>query len=181
MNMNMNMNMGMNNININQGMLNMNQIYMQIKQLVDQTMININQIMINMNQLMTNMNKMNQLINSVNDGIQPNNELNNINFMMNNINNLFEPKYNTHVLFEFSGRKFLVNCNTKDKLKDVIEQYRIKSGDTISDRFIKNNQILNLEKTIEEIGIESNYGGAIQCLNSSDLIGGNNNKYNNVL
>ena len=175
MNMNMNMNMGMNNININQGMLNMNQIYMQIKHLVDQTMININQIMINMNQLMTNMNKMNQLINSVNDGIPPNNELNNINFM------IFEPKYNTIVLFEFRGKKFPVNCNTKDKLKNVIEQYRIKSGDIVSDRFIKNNQILNLEKTIEENGIESNYGGVIQCLNSSNLIGGNNNKYNNVL
>ena len=142
-----------------------------------QATININQIMANMNQLMTNMNQMNQLINSVN-GIQPNNEFNNINFMMNNISNLYEQKYNTIVVFQQSqsGKKFLINCNTKEKLKDVIQKYRIKSGDTETYKFIKNNQILNLEKTIEENGIETNYGGVILCINSKAIIGGNNNK-----
>ena len=169
------------NMNMNIKMHNMNQIYMQISQLMAQAMININQIMTNMNQLMTNMNQMNQLINSVND-IKPNNELNNINFMMNNMNNLFEPKYNTSVIFQqdITCKRFTVNCNTKDKLKDVIQQYRIKSGDTESDRFIKNNQLLNIEKTIEENGIEINYGGVIQCINSSALRGGNYNKKNNT-
>ena len=152
--MNMNMNMGMNNMNMNQGMLNMNQIYMQISQLMAQAMINIKQIMTNMNQLMTNMNQMNQLINSVN-GNQPNNELNNINFIMDNMNNTYEPKYNTSVFIQQSPshNKFIIDCNTKDKLKDVIQQYRIKSGDNNSDKFIHNAFALDLEKTIEESGI----------------------------
>ena len=171
--MNMNMNMGMNNMNINQGMLNMNQIYMQISQLMAQAMGNINQIMTNMNQLMTNMNQMNQLINSV-KGNQPNNEFNNINFMKNNMN---KPKYDTVVVFrhDLTNEQFSVNCNLKDKLKDVVQKYRVKSGDTKTDKFIKNNQILNLEKTIEENGIEANYGGIILCIHSSAIIGGNNN------
>ena len=172
---NMNMNLGMNNINMGQGMSNINQIYVQISQLMAQAMININQIMTNMTQLMTHMNQMNQLINSVNE-IKPNNGLNNINFMMNNMNNFYGPKYNTSIVFEHDSKKFTVNCNTKEKLKDVIQRYRIKSGDTESNRFIKNNQLLNIEKTIEENGIEANYGGVILCLNSGRLQGGNNNK-----
>ena len=136
----MNMNMGMNNMNINQGMINMNQIYLQISQLMAQAMININQIMTNMNQLMTNMNQMNQLINSMN-GVQPNNNLNNINFMMNDIININKPNYNTHIIFKrlLNLEKYTINCNTSDKIKDVIQQYRIKSGDTRSDKFIHNN------------------------------------------
>ena len=151
----MNMDIGMNNMNMNQGMLSMNQIYLQISQLMTQAMININQIMTNMTQLMTNMNQMNQLINSVN-GNQPNNELNNINFMMNNMNNLNEPIYNTYVIFENRSliQKYIsINCNKNDKLKDVIEKYRIKSGDTTSNKFIHNAGVANLEKTIEENGI----------------------------
>ena len=152
--MNMNMNMGMNNMNINQGMINMNQIYLQISQLMAQAMININQIMTNMNQLMTNMNQVNELINSVN-GALPNNELNNINFMMNNMNNLNEPIFNTCVLFRqlINGKQFCINCNINDKLKDIIQKYRIKSGDTKSDKFLHNGRILNLEKTIDESGV----------------------------
>ena len=155
--MNMNMNMGMNNMNnmiMNQGMPNMNQIYMQISQLMAQAMININQIMTNMNQLMTNMNQMNQLINRVNS-VQPNNELNNINFVMNNIDNIYKPKYNTCVIFQnFKiNKKFTVNCNTKDKLKDVVQEYRKKSGDVKPDIFVHNAKVLNLEKTIEEYRI----------------------------
>ena len=169
----MNMNMGMNNMNINQGMLNMNQIYLQISQLMAQAMININQIMTNMNQLMTNMNQMNQLINRVN-GNQPNNELNNINFMMNNMNNLNEPIYNTYVIFENRSliQKYIsINCNKNDKLKDVIEKYRIKSGDTTSNKFIYNAEVANLEKIIEENGIRK--GNKILVLDERDIYGGN--------
>ena len=168
----MNMNMGMNNMNINQGMLNMNQIYLQISQLMAQAMININQIMTNMNQLMTNMNQMNQLINSLN-GNQPNNGLNNINFMMNNMNNLNVPIYNTFVIFEepHSGKSFLINCNKNDKLKYVIEKYRAKSGDINSTKFIHNAEVINLEKTIEENGI--NKGNRIIVIDEKKVYGGN--------
>ena len=150
----MNMNMGMNNMNINQGMINMNQIYFQLSQLMAQAMFNINQIMTNMNQLMTNMNQMNQLINSVND-TQPNNELNNINFIMNNIDNINKSKYNTFVFIQqaSTSKKFTINYNTKDRLKDVIQEYRVKSGDLKSEQFFYNAVNLNLEKTIEEYGI----------------------------
>ena len=100
------------------------------------------------------MNQMNQLINRVND-TQPNNELNNINFIMNNIDNINEAKYNTFVCIQqaSTSKKFPINCNTKDKLKDVIQEYRVKSGDLNSKRFIYNAVDLNLEKTIEECGI----------------------------
>ena len=168
--MNMNMNMGMNNMNINQGMLNMNQIYLQISQLMAQAMININQIMTNMNQLMTNMNQMNQLINSAND-VQQNNGLNNINFMMNNMNNLHEINVNISILFEQTStcKLFTIRCNSKEKLKDAIQKYRIKSGDKFSDKFILNGQLLNLEKTIFENSISR--GAVIICLEPSNLVG----------
>ena len=162
----MNMNMGMNNMNMNQGLLNMNQIYLQISQLMAQAMININQIM-------TNMNQMNQLINSV-KGNQPNNGLNNINFMMNNMNNLNEPIYNTFIIFEngsLNPRKFSISCNKKDKLKDVIEKYRIKSGDRRSTKFIFSAKIVNLEKTIEENGLRN--GDTILVLDEKRVYGGN--------
>ena len=52
---------------------------------------------------------------------------------------------NTYIVFNNDNEKFTVNCNTKEKLKDVILKYRIKSGDTESNHFIRNCQILNLE------------------------------------
>ena len=167
----MNMNIRMNNMNLNQGMLNMNQIYMQLSQLMAQAMININQIMTNMNQLMTNMNQMNQLINSVN-GVQPNNELN-INLMKNKINNFYELKDMINIFFEQGERKIngAIQCNSKEKLKDVIQRYRIKYGDTKSDTFIFNSQTLNLDYTIEKIKISN--GGRIVCLDSTYIRGGN--------
>ena len=167
----MNMNMGMNNMNMNQGILNMNQIYLQISQLMAQAMININQIMTNMNQLMTYMNQMNQLINSVN-GVQPNNGLNNINFKMNNINNFNEPIYNIKFEQAKTGKKFMVNCKAKDLMKDVIEKYRILSGDTLSKIFIHNAKRLNLNKTVEENEFQG--FSTIICLEDNPLIGGKN-------
>ena len=169
----MNMNIGMNNTNLNQGMLNMNQIYMQLSQLMAQAMININQIMTNMNQLMTNMNQMNQLIDSVN-GVHPNNELN-INLMKNKINNFYELKDRMMINIVFDQVALKINgtiqCNSKEKLKDVIQRYRIKYGDTKSDTFIYNSKILNLDDTIEEIRISN--GGRIVCLDSTYIRGGN--------
>ena len=159
----MNLNLVMNNIILNKRMVNMNQIYMQISQLMAQAMLNINQIMANMNQLMTNMNQMNQLINSVN-GVQPNIELNNMNNMINNMNNIYEEHPNTCIKFrsELTSELFPINCNTKNKLKDIIQKYRIKSEDKISDRFIFNGTVLDPEKTIEESGIPNL--GIIQCI-----------------
>ena len=162
------------NMNMNIKMHNMNQIYMQISQLMAQAMININQIMTNMNQLMTNMNQMNQLINSVN-GAQPNDELDNINLMMGKIKYSYEFKDIRNIIFEtkFNGVGGNIQCNSKEKLKDVIQKYRIKYGDTKSDTFIFNSQVLNLEKTIEENNIRNNQ--KILCLDSTDIKGGNEN------
>ena len=162
------------NMNMNIKMHNMNQIYMQISQLMAQAMININQIMTNMNQLMTNMNQMNQLINSVN-GAQPNDELDNINLMMGKIKYSYEFKDIRNIIFEtkFNGVGGNIQCNSKEKLKDVIQKYRIKYGDTKSDTFIFNSQVLNLEKTIEENNIRNNQ--KILCLDSTEIKGGNEN------
>ena len=162
------------NMNMNIKMHNMNQIYMQISQLMAQAMININQIMTNMNQLMTNMNQMNQLINSVN-GAQPNDELDNINLMMGKIKYSYEFKDIRNIIFEtkFNGVGGNIQCNSKEKLKDVIQKYRIKYGDTKSDTFIFNSQVLNLEKTIEENNIRGDQ--KILCLDSTDIKGGNEN------
>ena len=162
------------NMNMNIKMHNMNQIYMQISQLMAQAMININQIMTNMNQLMTNMNQMNQLINSVN-GAQPKDELDNINLMMGKIKYSYEFKDIRNIIFEtkFNGVGGNIQCNSKEKLKDVIQKYRIKYGDTKSDTFIFNCQVLNLEKTIEENNIPN--GQKILCLDSTAIKGGNEN------
>ena len=119
------------------------------------------------------MNQMNQLINSVN-GNQPNNELNNINYMMNNNNNLNEPIYNTFIIFEnnsLNQRKFSIGCNKKDKLKDVIEKYRIKSGDRRTNKFIFNKEIVNSDKTIEENGLRN--GDTIIVIDEKRVYGGN--------
>ena len=168
--MNMNMNMGVNNMNINQGMSNLNQIYIQISQLIAQAMININQIMTNMNQLMTNMNQMNQLINSVNC-VQQNNDLNNMNFNLSTMNKFFDFKYLINIKFESERKIIVMQCNLNEKLKDVIQKYRIKSGDIYSKKFIYNNQILNLEQAVEENGIPN--GGVIICLKTGEIQGGN--------
>ena len=162
------------NMNMNIKMHNMNQIYMQISQLMAQAMININQIMTNMNQLMTNMNQMNQLINSVN-GAQPNDELDNINLMMGKIKYSYEFKDIRNIIFETKAENIRGNiqCNSKEKLKDVIQKYRIKYGDTKSDTFIFNSQVLNLEKTIEENNIRGDQ--KILCLDSTEIKGGNEN------
>ena len=162
------------NMNMNIKMHNMNQIYMQISQLMAQAMININQIMTNMNQLMTNMNQMNQLINSVN-GAQPNDELDNINLMMGKIKYSYEFKDIRNIIFETKAENIggNIQCNSKEKLKDVIQKYRIKYGDTKSDMFIFNCQVLNLEKTIEENNIRNNQ--KILCLDSTEIKGGNEN------
>ena len=162
------------NMNMNIKMHNMNQIYMQISQLMAQAMININQIMTNMNQLMTNMNQMNQLINSVN-GAQPNDELDNINLMMGKIKYSYEFKDIRNIIFETKAENIggNIQCNSKEKLKDVIQKYRIKYGDTKSDMFIFNSQVLNLEKTIEENNIRNNQ--KILCLDSTEIKGGNEN------
>ena len=162
------------NMNMNIKMHNMNQIYMQISQLMAQAMININQIMTNMNQLMTNMNQMNQLINSVN-GAQPNDELDNINLMMGKIKYSYEFKDIRNIIFETKAENIggNIQCNSKEKLKDVIQKYRIKYGDTKSDTFIFNSQVLNLEKTIEENNIRNNQ--KILCLDSTEIKGGNEN------
>ena len=162
------------NMNMNIKMHNMNQIYMQISQLMAQAMININQIMTNMNQLMTNMNQMNQLINSVN-GAQPNDELDNINLMMGKIKYSYEFKDIRNIIFETKAENIggNIQCNSKEKLKDVIQKYRIKYGDTKSDTFIFNSQVLNLEKTIEENNIPNNQ--KILCLDSTVIKGGNEN------
>ena len=105
------------------------------------------------------------------NGVQPNNSLNNINFMMNDIININKPNYNTHIIFKrlLNLEKYTINCNTSDKIKDVIQQYRIKSGDTRSDKFIYNNRILNFEKTIAENSITK--GGLVVCLEPSNLVG----------
>ena len=74
---------------------------------------------------------------------------------MNNMDNANEPKYNTLVVINrvSTGDKLYINCNTKDKLKDVIQRYRLKSQDNKSNKFIHNGMALDFEKTIEESGI----------------------------
>ena len=57
---------------------------------------------------------------------------------------------------------------TKDKLKDVIQRYRLKSCNNKSDKFIYNAIALDLEKTIEEIGINK---GNIIVGNEPTIIG----------
>ena len=118
----MNMNMG-----INIGMNNMNQIYTQMSQLMTQIINSINIVV-------TNMDKMNKLINEIGNN-QINNNINNFNNMNNMIN--FNPmifnnqiKYDFVILFEKNGLNreiSSIQCNSKDKLSDVIKKYELKT------------------------------------------------------
>ena len=80
-------------------------------------------------------------------------------------------KYLINITFVSCGEHYTMQCNLKEKLKDVIQKYRIKFGDTNSEKFIYNNQLLNLEKTMEENGIRE--GGNIICIETGNIRGGN--------
>ena len=170
----MSMNMG-----VNIGM-NMNQIYMQMNQLMIQIMNNINIVVTNMNQLMANMNQMNKLINEIGNNQINNNNINNFNNMINMIDlnpmNHNNPiKYDFEILFEPSDDKrktTLIQCNSKDKLSDVIKKYELKSNVKGKRKYLYNGQVLNVngDVTIENSGIKD--CGKVLVLSLDNVIGG---------
>ena len=170
----MNMNMG-----INIGMNNLNQVYVQMNQLMIQIMNNINIIVTNMNQLMSNMNQMNKLINEIGNN-QKNNNNNNIN-NFNNMNNMinFNPmnfnnqnKYDFTIIFQFKDKTTYTQCNSKDKLSDVIKKYELETN-TIGKKkyYIYNGKPLpvNNDVTVENSGIL--HCGRVLVIDSEQLIG----------
>ena len=179
----MNMNMG-----VNMGMNNMNQIYMQMNQLMMQIMNNINIVLTNMNQLMANMNQMNNLINEIGNKQINNNNINNFNNMI-NMDNIFnlnpmnfndQIKHDFDILFEFRNKITLIQCNSKDKLSDVINKYELKSDIKGKKKYVFNGQVLNVndDVTVENSGIS--HCGRVLVIKLDDLIGGYNNKINKI-
>ena len=168
------------NMGINMGMNNMNQIYIQMNQLMVQIMNNINIVVNNMNQLMANMNQMNKLINEIGNNQINNNNINNFNNMINMIDfnpmNLNNPiKYDFEILFEPYDDKrktTLIQCNSKDKLSDVIKKYELKTDSKGKFRYyIYNGKPLDVngDVIVENSGIHDH--GRVLVVETEGLVG----------
>ena len=131
--------------------------------------------MTNMNQLISNMNQMNSLINQIG-----NNQINNDNFNifnnLNNFNNIINfsipNKHDFVIVFENQDNleKYLINCNSKDKLSDVIKKYELKAGINDKRQYVYNSQLLNVNETVENLGIP--YSGRVLVIDLENIRGG---------
>jgi len=101
--------------------------------------------------------------------VKPNYNISAPNQMM-NVDSMNKPKESEDsqinnyisVIFRKSGDEknhlpILMQCNKNEKVSDLIERYRIKSGDRdLSERFIYNAKDLNFSLSVEEAGISNN-------------------------
>ena len=181
--------MGMNQMGMNQ--MGMNQ--MGNNQMGMNTMgNNMNQIMMNqilMNQMgmnpmvfnqmgmagQMNMNDMSKLIqmNNQNFNNMNNNNMNNNNIVQNNF--IQDTSNGIAVTFEkndpvMGELKITIQCLFTEKIKDVIQKYRIKSGDdNMFERFVFNTKNLCPELTVAEQGLLSN--SIIKVIDIKDMKG----------
>ena len=132
-----------------------------------------NQIQSNLNLQLSPLNyqRMNQNLNmNINPMVKPNYNISAPNQMM-NVDSMNKPKesedsqINNYISVVFrksggDGKKhppIMMQCNKSEKVSDLIERYRIKSGDRdLSERFIYNSKDLNFSLSVEEAGISNN-------------------------
>ena len=132
-----------------------------------------NQIQSNLNLQLSPLNYqgMNQNLNmNINPMVKPNYNISAPNQMM-NVDSMNKPKESEDsqinnyisVVFRKSGEDkkihppIMMQCNKNEKVSDLIERYRIKSGDRdLSERFIYNAKDLNFSLSVEEAGISNN-------------------------
>ena len=132
-----------------------------------------NQIQSNLNLQLSPLNyqRINQNLNmNINPMVKPNYNISAPNQMM-NVDSMNKPKESEDsqinnyisVVFRKSGEDtkiyppIMMQCNKNEKVSDLIERYRIKSGDRdLSERFIYNAKDLNFSLSVEEAGISNN-------------------------
>ena len=133
-----------------------------------------NQIQSNLNLQLSPLNNqgMNQNLNmNINPMVKPNYNISAPNQMM-NVDSMNKPKESEDsqkdnyiaVIFRQSGAKIndkippiTIQCNKNEKVSDLIEKYRIKSGDRdLSKKFIYNAKPLNFSLTLKEVGLYNN-------------------------
>ena len=104
---------------------------------------------------------------SINPILEPNFNTSNPMMMMDSMNKPKEIEDSQKdncisVVFRSGGieeEKFVytISCNRKEKVSDLIEKYRIKSGDRdLSKKFVFNAKILDFSLTIDEAGLHNN-------------------------
>ena len=110
---------------------------------------------------------MNQNFNmNINPMVETNYNISNLNPMM-NVDLMRKPKENEDsqinnyitVVFRKSGENSFISilCNINEKVSDLIEKYRIKTGDRdLSEIFIYNAKNLKFSLTLEEAGLYNN-------------------------
>ena len=144
----------------------------------------MNQMMNIINVLYYNPLILNQIKNSMNQEIMLNNQmLNMMNQMSNEINlnqrmmNNFEDKQQNDIssitlyFKKADNETIAVQCCSTDKVSDVIERYRKKSGDNDDNlKFIYNSRRLNPSITIREADI--NHYGIVLVVATKGIMGG---------
>ena len=153
-NMGMN-NMGMNNMGMNMGMNNMG----------------MNMGMNMPMQQMTNiMNQMNQMFMGQNQGNGQSTQNNNQNVDESNNQNQITLKFIKNNQNQ-SKRETAVQCLSNEKLSDVVEKYRAKTGDKEQNlKFIHNAKKLNLDLSVSESGLLNN--SSIFVMPTEGIVGG---------
>jgi len=164
---------------MNQGMMRMNQMdFLNSSQMMNQMKImnckdnqmndeiqNMNpmMMMMNMNQMNNNNNQINQLLMMLNN--EKNNQMAN---MANQMKNDELPKQQSRAInlnFRLSGGYIVgisvpetyIQCLSDEKVSDVIQRYRSKSGDNDpTKKFIFNAKALNCDLTVAEAGLTHN-------------------------
>ena len=155
MGMNLNpMNMNQNPMNMNQNPLNMNQMFMN-QMLMNQMLMN----QMGMNQMNNNQAGMNQNQGNNNFGnsqaVPPNNT---------------ETISVTFMKFQHGYSNTVVKCCYSDKISDLIEEYRKKSGDyEMYEKFVFNAKNLCPDLTVAEQGLIN--GAKIKIIVTKDIKG----------
>ena len=133
MNPNFGMNMGMGNMGMNMGMGMMGQF----------------------NNQMQTLNKMNEILNAQGNNSQIQNNMGN-----SNPNQSFSNNQGITILFRKNdmnnNEQIAVQCTPDEKVADIIQKYRSKSGDKdLTKKFIFNAKALNPNLTVSEAGLNN--------------------------
>ena len=147
-----------NNMGNMKNQMNWNQELMMNNSMINNNMINNN--MINTNNKILNLKKLEELMDSMN--LMQNNNINNKTFEEildgNKNEDLDYQQIGLHFVIMGDGvhNKISIQCLLDEKVSDVIQRYRIKTGDQdISKKFFFNSRSLNPEITVAEAGLNN--------------------------
>ena len=88
-------------------------------------------------------------------------------------------KYDFAIMFEKNGLNrelnreiSLIQCNSKDKLSDVIKKYELKTGAKGKNKYIYNGYTFNMNDDITVQNSWIPYSGKVQVVGLDELVGG---------